>query len=280
MPRWWASRGCGTFIPTKVMVPTFGVTLAAPLYRQIADQLRDAIFTGKLSEGTQLPTEPELQERYGTSRTTVRQALNALANEGLIETAGRRGTFVRKRTMLSFHANLAERSDRPRSETDAYFTEVRAAGHEPSQDFSMVIEPATSEVASRLNVAEGDLVVARSCMRYVDEHPWSDQVSYYPMDIATVAGLTSSRDIPQGTVRAMADAGHVEIGYRDELTVRMPTPEESRSLEISSGVALIVYMRTTYTEDRPARLTRTFFPGDRNRIVYELGTLPQGGQDQ
>jgi GntR family transcriptional regulator len=247
-----------------------------PLYRQIADQLRDAIFSGTLAEGSQLPTEPDLMDRYGTSRTTVRQALNALANEGLIETAGRRGTFVRKRTLLSFHANLAERLDRSSSESDAYFDEVRAAGHEPSQDFSMVIAPATSEVASRLHIEEGDLVVARSCMRYVDDHPWSDQVSYYPMDIATEAGLTSPRDISPGTVRAMADAGHVEIGYRDELTVRMPTPEEARSLEINSGVALIVYLRTAYTKDRPVRLTRTFFPGDRNRIMYELGTLPEG----
>jgi GntR family transcriptional regulator len=205
----------------------------------------------------------------------VRQALNALANEGLIETAGRRGTFVRKRTMLSYHANIAERVDRPLSETDAYYTEVREAGHEPSQDFSMVIEPATIEVASRLQIDEGDLVVARSCMRYVDDIPWSDQVSYYPMDIATAAGLTTPRDIPRGTVRAMADAGYVEIGHRDELTVRMPTPEEARTLDISSGVALIVYMRTAYSQDRPIRLTRTHFPGDRNRIVYELGTLPE-----
>jgi GntR family transcriptional regulator len=247
-----------------------------PLYRRIADQLRDAIFGGELEPGAQLPTEPELQERFGASRTTIRLALSALANEGLIETAGRRGTFVRRRVMLNYQANIAERADRPRAETDAYFEEVREAGHEPSQDFSMVIEPAGPDAATRLKVPEGDLVVARTCIRYVDGQPWSDQVSYYPMDIAQATGLTNPRDIPGGTVRAMADAGHVEIGHLDEVTARMPSPEEARSLDVGTGVPVLVYIRTAYTKERPVRVTRTIFPADRNRIMYELGTLPEG----
>lgn len=241
------------------------------MYRQIADQLRDAIFGGTLTD--QLPTEPELQERFNASRTTIRLALAELANEGLIETAGRRGTFVRQRTMLGYNANIAERVDRPAAETDAYFEEVRTAGHEPSQDFRMVIEPAASDAAQRLNVDEGSLVVARSCMRYVDGQPWSDQVSYYPMDVAEKAGLTSTKDIPHGTVRAMAAVGHVEIGHVDEITSRMPSPEESRQLNMGNGTPIMIYFRTAYTQDRPVRVTRTFFPADRNRIIYRLGDL-------
>ena len=41
------------------------------------------------------------------------------------------------------------------------------------------------------------------------------------MDIAQQAGLLVPHDLPRGTVRAMAEHGHVEIGYRDEITTRM-----------------------------------------------------------
>jgi len=143
----------------------------------------------------------------------------------------------------------------------------------------MIIEPAAPDVAARLRVAEGDLVVVRASMRLVDERPWSDQVSYYAMDISQAAGLTSPRDIPEGTVRAMAKAGHVEVGTVDEVTARMPTPEEARSLDIDPGVPVLLYYRTTYSDQRPLRLTRTLFPADRNTIVYEMGNLVAYYQD-
>jgi GntR family transcriptional regulator len=62
-------------------------------------------------------------------------------------------------------------------------------------------------------------------------------------------------------------------GYRDELTTRMPTPEEARTLDLGAGVPVLTYVRTCYTKERPVRLTETIFAGDRNRLVYELGDL-------
>lgn len=247
-----------------------------PLYRRIADQLRDDIGAGRLGPGSRLPTEPELQERHGNvSRATIRAALKELVGEGLIETQGRRGTFVRQRRTLRYHAVTAERGDRQHGDEarDAYVDEVRSQGWVPSQDFTMVIEPASSDVAVRLRVGDGDLVVARGIMRYVDERPWSDQVSYYAMDIARDAGLDVPHDIQDGTVRAMARAGHTEIGTVDELSARMPTPEEARALDIDAGVPVLLYWRTTYSQTRPLRVTRTIFPADRNVIAYEMGDL-------
>jgi GntR family transcriptional regulator len=73
----------------------------------------------------------------------------------------------------------------------------------------------------------------------------------------------------------MADHGHVEVGHIDEITTRMPTPDEASTLELDSGVPVLEYVRTayTYTKQRPVRLTKTVFAGDRNRLVYELGQL-------
>src|SRR3954463_10880410 len=62
----------------------------------IADQIRQAIVTGKLDQGDRLPPERELAEQFGVSRVTVRDALRALEAMGLIEVrvGARGGAFV------------------------------------------------------------------------------------------------------------------------------------------------------------------------------------------
>src|SRR6266852_1743822 len=67
-----------------------------PLYRQICQRLREGILSGELSEGTRLPTERALASELGVNRTTVMNAYNELASEGLIEGHVGRGTLVRR----------------------------------------------------------------------------------------------------------------------------------------------------------------------------------------
>ena len=245
-----------------------------PLYRRIAAELREGITSGKLRPGEQLPTEQELMDQHQVSRNTVRLALGQLANEGMITSTQGRGTFVRQRVMLTYHATRAEAADKLAAEKgDAYFTEVRAQGREPSQTFETRIAPASLAVAERLALEEGEAVVVRRLTRFVDGEPWSVQSSSYPMDIAQECGLMVPHDIPRGTIRVMAEHGYLEVGHHDEVTARMPTPDELRTLELGSGVPMLVYVRTAYTKQRPIRLTETVFPSDRNRLVYELGDL-------
>ncbi len=66
-----------------------------PVFRQLADLLRDRIRTGTLAPGDPLPSELRLAQEYGLSRTTVRQAIAVLRAEGLIVVDRPRGTFVR-----------------------------------------------------------------------------------------------------------------------------------------------------------------------------------------
>lgn len=65
-----------------------------PRYRQLADTLRARIAKGELARGQRLPTEAELSAAHGLSRITVRQALDQLTQERLIERFPSRGTFV------------------------------------------------------------------------------------------------------------------------------------------------------------------------------------------
>ena len=67
-----------------------------PLYRQICQRLREAILSGELAEGVRLPTERALASELGVNRTTVMNAYNELASEGLIEGHVGRGTLVRR----------------------------------------------------------------------------------------------------------------------------------------------------------------------------------------
>src|SRR5260370_32623643 len=71
-----------------------------PPYRQIADQLRAAIYAQELPPGAQLPSERELVQRFGTAPQTVRQALNVLKGEGLIIGRPARAAFVRAKPFV------------------------------------------------------------------------------------------------------------------------------------------------------------------------------------
>ena len=81
-----------------------------PLYRQICQQLREAILSGELAEGTRLPTERALASALGVNRTTVMNAYNELAGEGLIEGHVGRGTLVRQKHFSRLDESLEHES--------------------------------------------------------------------------------------------------------------------------------------------------------------------------
>src|SRR2546423_295044 len=66
-----------------------------PPYLQIADDLREAIRSGRYEPGHRLPAGRELAKQYGVALMTVQRALNTLAADGLIEQYQGRGVFVR-----------------------------------------------------------------------------------------------------------------------------------------------------------------------------------------
>src|SRR5262245_9879881 len=123
------------------------------LYRKVAAELREKIISGSLPPGAQLPSEPELEKQHGVSRNTVRLALAALANEGLVEPRQGRGTFVRERTSFTVLASAEEGAPVPAPDRDAFFGAVERRGRRPSQiNFRTEVRTASSEVAARLNI--------------------------------------------------------------------------------------------------------------------------------
>ncbi len=76
------------------------------LYEKIAEQIESQVLDGTLKAGDRLPAERELAERFGVSRTAVREAVKALRQRGLIEVYPGRGTFVTNETSRALQHSL------------------------------------------------------------------------------------------------------------------------------------------------------------------------------
>jgi GntR family transcriptional regulator len=253
--------------------------VASPIsrkWRTIADQLRRQIVRGELQPGDRLPSEAELMERWQVSRNTVRLATAQLVNEGLIETLPGRtgGNRVRERNVLTFHASHAENPGRPFSESDSWATEVRAHGFEPSQDFECHNVRLPADVAQMLGQPESADAVRRRCIRYVNGQPSSIQDSYYPAWLCDeVPELRSAGDIASGTTLLLADRGHVQVGYLDDVLSRMPSQDEAELLDIGAGTSVLIAYRVAGTASAVVRVTVETMVGDRNQRRYEIGDV-------
>ena len=69
-------------------------SLPIPYHYQLRELLRDEVASGRWEVGERLPSERELCETFNLSRTTIREAIDALVNEGLLRREKGRGTFI------------------------------------------------------------------------------------------------------------------------------------------------------------------------------------------
>jgi len=262
--------------------------MSNPMYRQIAEDLRDQIESGTLVPGQQLRTELELQELYGASRNTVRDAIKWLINLGLVETRPGQGTFVVPE-IDPFVTTLTEdpESGLGGGEGTSYLSEVSDRNREPSvSPIQVEIQVATGEVAAGLWITTGTEVISRHLKRFIDGTPWSMQTSYYPMELVARGAerLRSARDIEEGTVRYLADALNIrQVGYRDWITVRAPNAKEADFFKLPADgrVAMYEIFRTAFDQDgQPVRLTVTVYAADRNQFIIDVGRVPQAHSDR
>src|SRR5262245_54742185 len=73
---------------------TFDQRSSKPLHKQLYDELRSAILTGRLKPGERVPSTRTLSQSLGVSRTTVTQSYEQLLSEGYLRAATGSGTFV------------------------------------------------------------------------------------------------------------------------------------------------------------------------------------------
>jgi len=262
--------------------------MSEPMYRLIADDLRRQIESGKLPPGAQLKSEVELREEYGqgqgadgkTSRNTVRDAIKLLVSRGLVETRPGQGTFVVTK-VVPFVSKLNTDPESGGIEDEVYKLDVKERGRTPEETIPRVeVQAPTGLVAQELELAEAAQVISRHQERRIDQVPWSMQTTFYPMDFATQRGATKllmADNIKEGMVKYLETLGIKQVGWRDTIVGRPPTPHERTFFGVSEKVqvAIFEFRRTGYDEDgTPIRFTVTVYPADRNLFQMEAGRVP------
>src|SRR5215472_4299823 len=242
------------------------------VYKQIADHLRAAIARGRLREGDQLPSEAQLMGHYGIARMTVRNAMRLLQDEGLITAEHGRGVYVRARPPVRRLAS-DRFAQRHRKEGKAAFTvEAEQAGAEPRVDMIKVTEERPpAEVADRLKLSGKDNAVVRSRRYLLDGRPVETAVSYIPADLAKGTPIADPNPGPGGIYARLEEQGHTLGRFTEEVTARMPTPDEARLLSLSPGVPVFRLIRTAYDQDgRAVEVCDTIMAADAYVLSYEL----------
>jgi GntR family transcriptional regulator len=255
--------------------------MANPMYRQIAENLREQIESGKLKPGQQLRTEIELREHYNASRNTVRDAIKWLTNLGLVETRPGQGTFV-VQTIDPFVTTLTGNPKTGGVEGASYQSEVNKQKRTPqTSQVQVEIQEASDGMTAALGIIKGAEVISRHERRFIDDTPWSMQTSYYPTEFADRGAerLRRARNIEEGTVEYLADTLHIrQVGYSDRITVRAPNPPEADFFKLPSDGRVPMYeiTRTAYDGNgQPMRVTVTVYPADRNQFIVNVGEVPK-----
>jgi len=250
--------------------------MTTPMYREIADQLRQRIESGGFESGAQMPTEADLQAEYNASRNTIREAIKQLTTLGLVETRPGQGTFVSPK-VPPFVTSLTGPP-----ETAVDYSEILGKGGEATASSIQVeIQEATTDVASGLRIALGEEVISRHRRRYLDGMPWALETSFYPGEFADRGAdkLRRARNIDEGTVTYLRNTiGVRQVGYRDWVTVRAPSASEADFFKLPPDGRVAVYemFRTAFDgNEQPMRLTVTVVRADRNQFIVDVGAVPE-----
>lgn len=251
------------------------------MYRQIAEDLRRKIESGKLGHGDQLPTEIELRDQYDASRNTVRDAVKWLITRGLVETRPGQGTFVVEKILPYVTQLIGDPGTGLDDEGPVYLAEVQAMRRIPSStDPRVEIQRAGDVVQAELQLDEGSTVVSRHQERHIDGTPWSLQTSFYPMSLVERGALKliQAQNIQEGTVEYLrTELDLRQVGYRDKITVRAPNGLETSFFRLPDDgrVAVFEVFRTAFNNNGdPFRLTVSVYPADRNRFAVNVGKVP------
>ena len=237
------------------------LTGSLPLYEQLKDIIKQGISSGKLVPGDLLPSESELCERYGISRSTVRQAFSELEDDGLVIRMRGKGSFVsRPKITRSLH-NLYSFSD-----------EISAMGFSPrSKVLAYEIITPGDEIMARLALADrGEKVFNITRVRYAGEEPLALEMAFIPVRICP---FLSKEMVEQGSLynTLVREAG-IDIGHAQETYETMLMGEnEAVLLGVPKNSCAFFVQRVSYTRsDEVFEYTVMIVRSDRCRYEVEL----------
>lgn len=231
-----------------------------PLYFQLVGIIKRYVSAGILAPGDILPSESELCKSLCISRSTVRQAIGALEDEGLVIRKQGRGTFV------------AEPKMRRRNENVYSFTsEVSSMGMTPSStliEFD-IIKP-SPDIMTMFSLHSDDIPVYKfTRIRRVDGEPVMLETSFYPTYI--YPSLTRELLETHSFYSLLYEVGIVPASAIDTYEAVKLTADEAVLLGCKSGSAGFFHQRQTKTESGDVfEFTQSLIRGDKTRLEVVL----------
>ncbi|MEM9487346.1 MAG: GntR family transcriptional regulator, partial [Cyanobacteria bacterium P01_F01_bin.116] len=224
------------------MVPSEPSTDKQPLHIFIAEQLRKKIEAGQYEPGARLPSEFDLGQIFGVSRTTIRKALSNLIQQGLVRSQRGKGSFV------SGHQKISISMANPLTHFDIALQEQGYTGHiKPLRYEPLQVD---AEVASTLKVSPESTVYCQEKIIYADDIPIALEIDYFPETI----GASLSEQLQQGFTYSTLNANSIQLNAGKVSLGSVPaTYELSDFLEIPLGMPLLVFDFVVYWgEQQPA----------------------------
>lgn len=232
-----------------------------PLYHQVRELLRGQIESGQLPVGETLPTEMELKKTFNISRSTVRNAIQDLVNEGLIRAKPGVGTVV-----------IRSRPEKKQSMLRGLTEDLRRQGVS-SKAFVLkaeLIEP-TPLLRDQLQLPRGERVLHLARLRKIAATPFALLNSYVPESV----GIGPNEDFSGPLYELIERSHNLYIIYgKDTISARAARAVEAEVLSIELDTPILCIRRTAFIEhDRPIEYVEAAIRSD----LYEYHvTLPRG----
>lgn len=217
-------------------------------YLTVRDHLRGLIADG-LAVGQAIPSERELCEQFKVSRMTVRQAVDALVVEGLLERVQGRGTFVAQ-PKVDLQLRLV-----------SFPEEMRRRGLEPSlRVLAAERTTAPHPVADALDLPTGVEVYYLRRLRLADGLPMAVEENWVPVGL--VPGLLDGEAHPS-VYESLTARGLAPTWGEDTIEAVQLEPEVAGHLDIAAGSAGLRIRRRTFSGDLAVDYAVSIYRGDR-----------------
>lgn len=194
---------------------------------------------------TPLPSERDLCKNYNVSRPTVRKALLLLEKEKFITKIPTKGTFF-----LGNKEFVDVQSEASRNELAFYNQVVLRGSYTSSKVLFQNIEPASLEVAAKLELEKGDYVFRLERLRYINGKVYSLANAYLPY--ALCSGLLEKDFTNRSLYRTLAEYG-IYPSYANKV-IEISKAEEYEALHLGIQVGDPITVTYTVTFDENDRI--------------------------
>ncbi|MEM8730621.1 MAG: phosphonate metabolism transcriptional regulator PhnF [Pseudomonadota bacterium] len=224
-----------------------------PIWQTIKRSLITDIAEGRFTTGDRLPTEAQLSGRFGVNRHTVRRALSAMAEEGLVHSRRGSGVFV-----------AASPTDYAIGRRVRFHQNIAASGRIPEKRvLSATTQSAGSPEAGALRIGAGDPVLVYDGLSLADGQPIALFQSMFPAE--RLPGLGAALHETASVTEALAACGvkdYTRISTR--ITAKEANATQALHLQVAEGAPLLRTDSLNADPDgTPVEFGRTWFAGDR-----------------